>query len=136
MVLVSVGIGILGGLGAVGFRASIRFFQNIFWHSTNPTLAYLHALPWWWRVVGPASGGLVVGLIIAHFAAEASDAEMADFVRLVGRIAADLGVAPGVGGGGFRLISNAGEDAIQEVPHMHVHILAGRPLGRILSASG
>ena len=34
--------------------------------------------------------------------------------------------------GGFRLIANAGEAGVQEVPHLHVHILAGRPLGRML----
>ncbi len=64
-----------------------------------------------------------------HFAAHASDAEIADFTRAVGKIAEDAGLAEG---GGYRLISNAGEDAVQEVPHFHVHIVGGRPLGRIL----
>lgn len=67
-----------------------------------------------------------------HFALEASDAEIVDFTRSVGKVAAMLGLQPAEGGGGFRLISNAGEDAIQEVPHMHVHLVGGRPLGRIL----
>ncbi|MEV8466227.1 HIT domain-containing protein [Fluviibacterium sp. DFM31] len=67
-----------------------------------------------------------------HFALEASDVEIVDFTRTVGKIAEMLGVQPATGAGGFRLISNAGEDAIQEVPHMHVHLVAGRPLGRIL----
>ena len=67
-----------------------------------------------------------------QFALEATDAEILDFTRAVGRIAAELGVQPAMGGSGFRLISNAGPDAIQEVPHMHVHLVAGRPLGRIL----
>ena len=66
-----------------------------------------------------------------HFAAEASDAEIADFTRVVGRLCADLGVAPDAGGG-YRLIVNAGQDGGQEVPHMHVHILGGRGLGRML----
>jgi histidine triad (HIT) family protein len=65
-----------------------------------------------------------------HFAAEASDAEMADFVRAVGRVCAITGV--GREGDGFRLIANAGRDAAQEVPHLHVHVLGGRPLGRML----
>jgi CIC family chloride channel protein len=71
MVLVSIAIGVLGGLGAVGFRESIGLFQSIFWQVDSPTLAYLSGLPWWWKVLAPASGGLVVGLIIARFAAEA-----------------------------------------------------------------
>jgi histidine triad (HIT) family protein len=66
-----------------------------------------------------------------HFAAEASDAEIADFTRVVGRLCADLGVTPDAGGG-YRLIVNAGQDGGQEVPHMHVHILGGRGLGRML----
>jgi len=67
-----------------------------------------------------------------HFAAEASDAEIADFTRVVGAICAGLGIQPGEGGEGYRLISNAGETGVQEVPHYHMHILSGRPLGRML----
>lgn len=63
-----------------------------------------------------------------HFASEASDSEIVDFTRAVGRLATDLGVAPD-GGNGYRLISNAGQDGVQEVPHYHVHLLAGRRLG-------
>jgi histidine triad (HIT) family protein len=68
-----------------------------------------------------------------HFAAEASDAEIADFTRLVGRLCAELGVDPGAGGQGYRLIANSGPAARQEVPHLHVHILAGRDLGAMLA---
>ena len=67
-----------------------------------------------------------------HFGAEASDAEIADFTRVVAKICAEMEVAPGEGGGGYRLIANAGVHGLQEVPHMHVHILGGRRLGRML----
>lgn len=67
-----------------------------------------------------------------HFFAEASDAEILDFARLTARICAETGAAPGQGGSGYRLISNAGEAGVQEVPHFHVHILGGRGLGRML----
>ncbi|MFY0692467.1 MAG: HIT domain-containing protein [Paracoccaceae bacterium] len=67
-----------------------------------------------------------------HFALEASDAEIADYTRTIGKICAELGIQPGEGGDGYRLISNAGENGVQEVPHLHVHILAGRWLGRML----
>ncbi len=68
-----------------------------------------------------------------HFAEAASDAEIADFARAVARVAGLLGVAPGTGGGGYRVLSNAGPDSHQEVPHMHVHVLGGRPLGPLLA---
>ncbi|WP_135506547.1 HIT domain-containing protein [Roseovarius aestuariivivens] len=67
-----------------------------------------------------------------HFAAEASEAEIVDFMRVTARICASEGVSPSEGGQGFRVIGNAGEDAVQEVPHYHLHILGGRPLGRML----
>lgn len=71
-----------------------------------------------------------------HFAAEASEAEIVDFVRTLGEVCRSLGVAPGAGGGGYRTISNAGRDGVQEVPHFHVHVLGGRGLGRMLAKAG
>ena len=67
-----------------------------------------------------------------HFGAEASDAEVADFTRVISRLCADAGVAPGDGGEGYRLIFNAGSAGFQEVPHMHAHLLGGRSLGRMM----
>jgi histidine triad (HIT) family protein len=67
-----------------------------------------------------------------HFAREASDAEIADFTRAVGAVAEMLGHAPGAGGSGYRILSNAGPDAHQEVPHLHIHLFAGKFLGRMI----
>ena len=68
-----------------------------------------------------------------HFAAEATESEIVDFWRTFAAICADLGAAPDVGDG-YRAISNAGTNGVQEVPHFHLHILAGRPLGRMLNS--
>tara|TARA_R110000782_G_scaffold49622_2_gene107929 strand:+ start:58513 stop:58890 length:378 start_codon:yes stop_codon:yes gene_type:complete len=63
------------------------------------------------------------------FSAKASDAEIAGFVRSVGEIARAAGqLEPG-----YRLLANVGMDAHQEVPHLHVHIFAGKPLGPMLA---
>lgn len=67
-----------------------------------------------------------------HFAEAATEAEIADFARAQVAVCRKLGILPGEGGGGYRVISNAGPDSHQEVPHYHVHILAGRPLGRLV----
>ncbi len=64
-----------------------------------------------------------------HFALQASDAEIVDFNRAVGQVCKMLGVQPGTGGNGYRMISNAGPDGVQEVQHMHIHILGGRNIG-------
>ncbi len=67
-----------------------------------------------------------------HFAAEASETELVDFMRVTARICAMHGLSPGDGDDGFRVIANAGTHGVQEVPHYHLHILGGRPLGRML----
>jgi histidine triad (HIT) family protein len=67
-----------------------------------------------------------------QFALEATEAEIIDYTRAIGEVCRMLGLQPGEGGNGFRMISNAGLDGVQEVPHLHVHILAGRDLGRML----
>ena len=68
-----------------------------------------------------------------HFALEASAEEIVDFTRAVGQVCQQLGVDLGSGGDGFRVISNAGQNGFQEVPHLHIHVLAGRPLGPLLA---
>ncbi len=67
----------------------------------------------------------------ADFSARAGEAEIAGFVRAVGKVARDLGLEEP----GYRLLANIGEDSGQEVPHFHVHLFAGRPLGPMLSRS-
>ena len=63
------------------------------------------------------------------FSARASDSEIAGFARAVGHVAREQGlVAPG-----YRLLANAGMNSGQEVPHLHVHIFAGRGLGPMLA---
>ena len=49
------------------------------------------------------------------------------------KIVADkLEVSEDAGGNGYRLITNAGKDSHQEVPHLHFHLVAGKPLGPLL----
>lgn len=62
------------------------------------------------------------------FSANAADAEIVSLTRAIGQAARDAGLVAG----GYRLIANTGGNAHQEVPHLHVHILAGRALGPML----
>jgi histidine triad (HIT) family protein len=63
------------------------------------------------------------------FSANASDEEMASLVRAVGKVAREGGLVHG----GYRVLANSGLNSGQEVPHLHVHIFAGRPLGPMLA---
>ena len=71
-----------------------------------------------------------------HFAQEASAEEIVDFSRAIAEVCRIRDVQPGTGGGGYRMISNTGAAGVQEVPHLHVHILAGRNIGRMIEKQG
>ena len=63
------------------------------------------------------------------FSAKASDAEIADYVRTIGEVARSVGADAQ----GYRLLANTGKRSGQEVPHLHVHIFGGQPLGPMLA---
>lgn len=65
------------------------------------------------------------------FHANATDAEIAGYVRGIGTVAR----MQGVDADGYRILSNIGENGHQEVPHLHVHVVGGRHMGRMLSKS-
>jgi diadenosine tetraphosphate (Ap4A) HIT family hydrolase len=66
---------------------------------------------------------------LADFSAKASDVEIAALFRAVGAIAREHGLDES----GYRILANNGRDANQEVPHLHIHIFGGRPLGRMIA---
>jgi len=63
------------------------------------------------------------------FSAHASDAEIGDFVRIAGAVARQVGADTQ----GYRLLSNIGKRGGQEVPHLHLHLFGGQPLGPMLA---
>jgi len=66
---------------------------------------------------------------MVDFHANASDAEIAGLMRAVGKVAELMGVSET----GYRILSNTGEDAHQEVPHLHIHVVGKRDLGGMLA---
>ncbi len=86
MVAVAVACGITGALGAVIFRFMIRFVQTAFFEGASgieslfdgdllgeghDPLAIARGVEWYWRLMIPALGGLIVGPLIYVFAREA-----------------------------------------------------------------
>lgn len=63
------------------------------------------------------------------FSAKAPADEIAGFVRAVGHVAREQGLVVR----GYRLLGNVGRNGGQEVPHLHVHLFGGGPLGPMLA---
>ena len=61
------------------------------------------------------------------FINKASKEEIHSFFMLINQLVKDYNVE----NSGYRLITNAGKNANQEVPHLHFHLLAGQNLGKM-----
>jgi len=71
MVALGLFVGVAGGYGAVGFRYLINFIQTIAYGSPNELLDVVTSFSWYWRLLIPALGGLIVGPIVYFYAREA-----------------------------------------------------------------
>jgi diadenosine tetraphosphate (Ap4A) HIT family hydrolase len=63
------------------------------------------------------------------FSEKASDAEIVALTRAIGEVARMVGADAQ----GYRVLSNVGKRGGQEVPHLHVHVFGGQPLGPMLA---
>lgn len=71
MAVFGVLVGVAGGYGAVGFRYLINFIQTLAYGSPDELLDVVQTIPWLWRILIPALGGLVVGPVVYFLAREA-----------------------------------------------------------------
>ena len=104
--------------GEVPNKTVLETEHSLAFHDINP-LAPIHVLV------------IPKGAYVSwdDFADKASDAEIADFTRTIGAVAAHVGADQQ----GYRLLSNSGKRGGQEVPHLHVHLFGGAPLGPMLT---
>jgi len=82
------------------------------------------------RDINPKARVHIVGIPKEHITSLAAVAD--DNLMLLGKLLHDASVVASqqdLGGGGYRVVTNVGSDAGQEVDHMHIHILGGESLG-------
>ena len=68
-------------------------------------------------------------LVWTGFSIEADEAVLGRMLRVAAKIAEDEGIAED----GYRLMINCRDHGGQEVYHVHLHLLGGRPLGPMLA---
>ncbi|MCJ2163147.1 MULTISPECIES: chloride channel protein [unclassified Pseudodesulfovibrio] len=64
-------IGVLAGYGAVLFKYGLKYMQWVFYQNSSDFLTFSETIPLWMKIVMPAAGGLVVGVVVSYFASEA-----------------------------------------------------------------
>jgi len=67
------------------------------------------------------------------FSSKASEKEISSLIKGISIVAKKIGVSDEVKGGGYRSLVNVGENAGQEVFHLHFHIFGGEKVGKMVS---
>jgi CIC family chloride channel protein len=136
MAILAVAVGLAGGLGAVGFRYLINFFQSLAYGSSEELLHVVQALPWTLKVWVPAAGGLVVGPLVYFFAREAKGhgvPEVMEAVALKGGVIRKRVVFVKILASAISI--STGGSVGREGPIVQIGSAIGSALGQVLKVS-
>ncbi|MCB2156085.1 chloride channel protein [bacterium] len=76
-------VGVLSAYGAILFRWLIHWSQFAFFQSSNVDLAYLETLPWYWKLLAPALGGLLVAAVVVKWSPESKGSGIPEVIESV-----------------------------------------------------
>jgi len=76
-------IGVLAGYGAVLFKYILKSMQWVFYQNTDDMMLFADTIPFWMKIVMPAAGGLVVGLVVSYFASEAKGHGVPEVIQAI-----------------------------------------------------
>ena len=129
-------IGLLGGLGAIAFEIAIHLFQDGFWGTAEPGLAWLREVPAWKILLVPAFGGLLVGLVTTFLVAEAKGHGVPEVIKSValagGKIRGRVAVAKTVASA---ITIGSGASAGREGPIIQIGAALASRVGQAMGMS-
>ncbi|MEM9968913.1 MAG: chloride channel protein [Pseudomonadota bacterium] len=132
-------IGIAAGFAALFFRKGITWLQSTLYGTDE--VQYLHSfisgLPWYWVVLIPTLGGLVVGLILHYFTPDARARSVADVITGAalhdGRVETRAGIASAIASG---ITLSTGGSSGREGPVVHIAGVISTWVCRWMKADG
>ena len=76
-------VGTISGLAAIGFKQGIQIFQSLFYGSDEirSFTEIVLNLNWYWKLLIPMVGGLIVGLILHFFTDDGRAKSVADVIQ-------------------------------------------------------
>lgn len=131
-------VGIVAGFAALGFRKAIGALQTLV-YGTNDVMLASHAetLPWYWVLIVPILGGLVVGLILHKFTRDARVRAVADVIEGAALREGRVEMREGFASAAASLITlSTGGSTGREGPVVHFGAMFSTMVSRIIKADG
>ncbi|MEO9514144.1 MAG: chloride channel protein [Paracoccaceae bacterium] len=136
---IALAIGIVAGFAALFFRKGIEALQAFLYGTED--VQYLHSfaqsLPWYWILVIPTCGGLIVGLILNYFTKDGMSRGVADVIEGAalhnGRVSTRVGIASACAS--FVTLSTGGSTG-REGPVVHIAAVLATKVSRWIKADG
>jgi CIC family chloride channel protein len=135
-------VGLVGGFGAIGFRKLLAGAAQVGWGSLTrmkgqELLAMAQAAPFWVKILIPAAGGLIVGIICHFFAQEAKGHGVPEVMEAValkdGRMRTRVVFAKAFASA---LSIGSGGSVGREGPIVQIGSAMGSAIGRLMKLSG
>lgn len=130
-------VGVVGGLGACGFRWLIHAIERVGWGTWNNDVANILAQPTWVMFLVPAVGGLIVGPLVYFFAREAKGHGVPEVMEAValrsGKIRPRLVIVKSIASA---LSIGCGGSVGREGPIVQIGSALGSTIGQLLKVSG
>ncbi|MCE8008906.1 chloride channel protein [Aestuariivita sp.] len=136
---IALAIGIAAGTAALFFRKGIEALQAFLYGTDD--VHYIHSfaesLPWYWILIIPVIGGLVVGLILHRFTPDARVRSVADVIEGAalhdGRVETRAGVASALAS---LITLSSGGSSGREGPVVHLAGVLSTKISRWIKADG
>ncbi|PWG17295.1 chloride channel protein [Salibaculum griseiflavum] len=136
---IALAVGIASGLAAIAFRFGIDWLQSTLYGTDD--VAALHSfaagLDWWWLIIIPVVGGLVVGLILYRTTSDQRVHSVSDVIEGAALYDGRLKVKRGVGSALASLITlSSGGSTGREGPVVHIAALIATGVNNWLKVDG
>ena len=136
---IALAVGVAAGTTAIAFRFGIDALQSALYGTDDPSTlrTFASGLPWWWVVILPVLGGLVVGVVLHCFTPDGQVRSVADVIHGAAMADGRVETRAGLASAAASLVTlSSGGSTGREGPVVHLAAVLSSGVCRLIRADG